>query len=422
MMHLDWDPEIDTPATVAVLGGGPAGVEAALYARFLGYYVLLIDARRIGSRLIRWGDHPLPADFATAASPLGLAALEAQEKLEQCPAPDATPTCKDFVEQYLLPLAKSDLIEECVHINCPVLSIGRAHWPKGKPVSIEQRAEDEFRILMKSPVRGEFSQLADIILDCTGEGRIAAGVGPGSSQAIGQQSNIEHCLLGIRDFVDRDRDKFVSKRTIQFGCSVAACQNAVQFAKQFRDRDDCLLTWIVPKGRTHSDWLAEVAATAPELAIDASQILDGQSTCVVHLESWGAESMLRNEKGIWNLKLLVGDEETVDTQCEQVLLTDLHQPWSFTDGLNIQRCPKRDLPLAASHWLDQIGDGPMDCGPESFITTEPHYYVLGKKSVGGDRRYGFTHLRQQIQQVFGLIGGRRDLDLYRTVRPQSQFP
>ncbi|MEC9117285.1 MAG: FAD-dependent oxidoreductase, partial [Planctomycetota bacterium] len=30
---------IDTPATIAILGAGPIGLEAALYARFLGYEV-----------------------------------------------------------------------------------------------------------------------------------------------------------------------------------------------------------------------------------------------------------------------------------------------------------------------------------------------------------------------------------------------
>ncbi len=30
--HRNWDPEVESPATIAVIGGGPTGIEAALYA------------------------------------------------------------------------------------------------------------------------------------------------------------------------------------------------------------------------------------------------------------------------------------------------------------------------------------------------------------------------------------------------------
>ena len=33
---------LDTPATIAITGNGPIGLEAALYARFLGYQVILV--------------------------------------------------------------------------------------------------------------------------------------------------------------------------------------------------------------------------------------------------------------------------------------------------------------------------------------------------------------------------------------------
>jgi hypothetical protein len=416
-MKLDWDPEIDTPATVAVLGAGPVGVEAALYARFLGYYVVLIDARRVGSRLIRWGNQSLNVKFGEATSSLGLAALEAQEQSDGLPAADEVVTCREYVEKYLLPLAKSDLIQECVHINSPVVSISRAHWPKGYPQSIEERSEDEFRILMDSRIRGEFTQSVDVVIDCTGDGRLPAGIGPGGGQAIGQLANRDHCLLGVRDMFDKDRDKFLGKRTILFGCSPAACYNAVQFAELAKDRDDTLLTWVISRGTTHERWLSKVAETLPDLAIEASKLLKGDSNVVVHLDAWGAESMQRADSGIWQLRLLVGEEETVDTQCDVVLLTEYSSAWDIADGLHVERCSKRGIAVAASNWLEDNPEGELVVDMSSFITTEPNYYVLGRKSVAGDRRFSFHHARQQIQQVFGLIGGRKELDLYQTVKP-----
>ena len=177
-MKLDWDPEIDTPATVAIMGGGPVGVEAALYARFLGYFVILFDARRVGSRLVRWGELPMNVPFGEATSSLGLAALEAQGASQELPDADSVVSYRDYIEKYVTPIAKSDLLEECIHINSPVISVSRAHYQKHQPASIEVRADDEFRLLLNGKVRGEFTQLADIVLDCTGEGRTPAGVWP----------------------------------------------------------------------------------------------------------------------------------------------------------------------------------------------------------------------------------------------------
>ncbi|EMI22110.1 Pyridine nucleotide-disulfide oxidoreductase, NAD-binding region domain protein [Rhodopirellula maiorica SM1] len=36
---------LDPPGSIAIVGAGPLGVEAALYGRFLGYNVSLIEAR-----------------------------------------------------------------------------------------------------------------------------------------------------------------------------------------------------------------------------------------------------------------------------------------------------------------------------------------------------------------------------------------
>jgi hypothetical protein len=100
------------------------------------------------------------------------------------------------------------------------------------------------------------------------------------------------------------------------------------------------------------------------------------------------------------------------------LVTELSNPWHFAEGLGIELCPQRRLTTSAADWLANQTTSELEVAPESFITSEPHYYVLGRKSVGGDPRFTFAHARQQIQQVFGLIGGRADLDVYETIGRQ----
>ena len=98
-----------------------------------------------------------------------------------------------------------------------------------------------------------------------------------------------------------------------------------------------------------------------------------------------------------------------------ILVTDLSNPWQFVGGLDIELCPHQKLTTTAADWLANQTNNELEISPESFVTSEPHYYVLGRKSVGGDSRFTLAHARQQIRQVFSLIGGRANLDVYETI-------
>lgn len=418
-MQLDWDPEIDSPATIAVIGGGPVGVEAALYARFLGYHVLLLDSRRIGSRLIRWGNTPLSVSFGNAASPLGLAALEAQDATDGLPATEARVTCRDYVEKYLIPVAKTDLLHDEVHINSPVVSISRAHWHPGRCATLQNRADDEFRIVVDSSARGEYSHLADIILDCSAEGRTPTGIGPGGGLAVGQRRHQQDFEVGIRDLLDRDRDRFVGKHCVMFGDDLTACYNAVQFMELAHQQADTKLTWILTQGTNQQVWLNKIRAQSSDLGNHLERLLSSDNQAVITMPAWGAESIERNESGRWQIHLLVGDEDQLLIEADTLLVTQTTNPWSLASGLSIDLCSHGRLTKSSAAWLaSQSHNEELVVSLESCVTSEPHYYVLGRKSAGGDWRFSFKHARQQIQQLFALIGGRAELDLYQTVRPQ----
>ncbi|HKD37575.1 MAG TPA: FAD-dependent oxidoreductase, partial [Pirellulales bacterium] len=46
---------VESPARIAVLGAGPIGLEAALYARYLGYEVDVYERGRVAEHLLQWG-------------------------------------------------------------------------------------------------------------------------------------------------------------------------------------------------------------------------------------------------------------------------------------------------------------------------------------------------------------------------------
>ena len=55
------------------------------------------------------------------------------------------------------------------------------------------------------------------------------------------------------------------------------------------------------------------------------------------------------------------------------------------------------------------------CGPQTLINPEPNFYILGAKSYGRNSNFLVSVGLQQIREVFTIIGGREELDLYASV-------
>src|SRR5690348_12923767 len=89
---------------VAVIGAGPVGLAAAAHLIERGETPLVLEAgTTVGTSMLEWGHVQL-------FSPWRYVVDAAAERLLsdagwQAPAPDAYPTGRELVEQYLLPLA-----------------------------------------------------------------------------------------------------------------------------------------------------------------------------------------------------------------------------------------------------------------------------------------------------------------------------
>jgi thioredoxin reductase len=88
---------VDTPARIVILGGGPIGIEAALYGRFLGYEVEIYEEGAIAENVRRWGHVRMFTPFRLLRSTLGLAAIQAQEPDYRAPDDDTLLTGQQWV-------------------------------------------------------------------------------------------------------------------------------------------------------------------------------------------------------------------------------------------------------------------------------------------------------------------------------------
>jgi hypothetical protein len=59
-------------------------------------------------------------------------------------------------------------------------------------------------------------------------------------------------------------------------------------------------------------------------------------------------------------------------------------------------------------------------GTTPLLNPEPNLYILGSKSCGRDPSFLYSVGLQQIRELFTIVGGREDLDLYETLKSLAE--
>lgn len=157
---------LDPPGSIAVIGAGPLGLEAALYGRFLGYSVNLIEAKSIGSSLESRRGMPVPMIPDRCLSPLAVSAVTAQSG-------DGLPivlpmTIDEWLDNGLAAIAAVDLLRD--QIICP----GRVTRLETVPIEPDEEDEDvsdvppDFRLIYNDSDGADASIDAEAVIVATG--------------------------------------------------------------------------------------------------------------------------------------------------------------------------------------------------------------------------------------------------------------
>ncbi len=130
---------LDTPATIAITGNGPIGLEAALYARFLGYQVILVGETSLADMLATGDSIELDMRLSDLSSTLGRAALAAHDEQQPISLETSLLSCQEWYESYLGPLSRTDLLADQQKWQVTLESI----TPSEKGLLLAARDSDE---------------------------------------------------------------------------------------------------------------------------------------------------------------------------------------------------------------------------------------------------------------------------------------
>ncbi|MCO8123792.1 FAD-dependent oxidoreductase [Stieleria sp. TO1_6] len=178
----DSDATLDPPGTIAVVGAGPLGIEAALYGRYLGYDITLLESDQVASSLVDQIGQPIPMMPDRCVSPLGLAALKAQSGSD---IPLTLPTMIDqWINEIWLPLTQTDLLRGRLRCPAQVIAIELAPVELDQEQDAEDDDQDEIPPDFRLRIAGQDPLDVEAVILATGSVSLENGAGQGGTDSI----------------------------------------------------------------------------------------------------------------------------------------------------------------------------------------------------------------------------------------------
>lgn len=376
---------------VAVLGAGPVGLEAALYAKAAGLPVAVFEQGSAVSHVERWGFVRMFTPFGMNTTPLGRQALLRDNPARELPA-DADPvTGREFRDLYLVPLAESSALRDCVRLQTRVVAVGRSGWRKTDPID-PKKPLPPFRLLVRDAQGHEHFEAADVVLDCTGTFGRPNWVGDGGLPAAGELAARQHMTYWPEDILGARRGTYAGKSVVLIGGGYTAATTVCDLATLAESDQATWIVWLnsAPRGqqplpRVPGDALKD----RDRLAVRANQLAarcDGNLE--YHPQAQIDELACAGQDQGFRVEARVGGKPMI-WEVERVIANVGYRP---------------DLSLCSELRVAE---------PAGKIETdEPGYYLLGAKAKGRDSNFLLKDGHEQIKKVFAIILGKPGLDLY----------
>ncbi|MSR30155.1 MAG: monooxygenase [Gemmataceae bacterium] len=396
---------------IAILGAGPIGIEAALYASRLNYNFKVFEKGKVADHVRHWGHVKLftPVDLNT--SPLGMQILERENLLEGFPQPGEFQTGLDYVNSYLEPLSRSPGLQGKISPEARVIRVGREKLLKEDYPGADERSKQPFRLLVQQGNQ-EFLENADIVLDCCGVYSQHRWIGAGGIPAVGERGWQSQISYWLDDILGSRAAHFADKTTLLVGAGYSAATSLLSLLELSKKHPATWVIWAVrgiqsqPIRRFPSDPFKErdrLAARVNHLAARCDGNMEFfNHVSVESLESLGPDkgfkvvAMVQGKKVQWDVDRvlgLVGYSPDNDMYKELQIEEDPFTLGTGGMGPALAKVSKGALPFGLEMKLEMLKQ------------PEPGYFVLGAKSFGRDSNFFIKNGFNQVREVFNSLSG-----------------
>jgi len=375
---------------LAILGAGPIGLEALVYAKALGFPVTLYEASKPAAHLERWAFVKMFTPFGWNVTAAGKAVLMREAPMRDFPADADLLTAREYRDTYLTPLSESFALKSLIQVDARVLAIGRGGRFKNEPWQAKQ-ALPPFRLLIRNGQGVERFESADIVLDCTGVLARPNFAGDGGLPAAGELASRPQLSYWIEDVLGTKKAHYAGRTVAVIGSGYSAAAVVCDLTQLAEEQQ---ATWII--------WLTHGAKTAPlpRLAGDPLKERDRLAAKVNHLAA-RCEGNLEYHAGA-----VVDEIATLGPDKGFRLAARVGSTAKVWEVERVIACVgyRADLAIAS-----ELRVGEPNGMPE---TTEPGYFHLGIKAHDRDSAFLIRDGHEQIRRVFAQLAGKPALNLY----------
>ena len=402
----------------AVLGAGPIGLEAALYAATLGMDVTVYEqGEEIAANVRDWGHVTMFSPFGMNCSSLGAGLLA--KAGHALPEVEAYQSGTEYVETYLRLLAELTLLAGRIRFGARVVSVGKDGLAKGDLIGQKARLEKPFRLFVQGPDGTERIYRADIVLDCTGMYDNPNWLGNGGIPALGERELRKRISYRLPDVLGDEREAYAGMTTLLVGDGHSAATALLGLLELARQAPGTRIVWLT--NHDHD----------PLLPVVPEDSLPRRASLIEQANRFAAEGDANLDRILGGLveeieavpdgrfRVRIATDPPHEIAVDRIVANVGFSPDnSLYRELQVHECYASRGPMNLAAALLAAGGGGADClaaaplGAATLQNPEPGFFLLGSKSYGKGFNFLLRTGLEQIRDVFTLITNQTELDLY----------
>ena len=372
-----------SPDTLAIIGAGPIGLEAAAHALELGFDVHLFERGEVGAHVVSWGHVSMLTPWRMNLGPASQRLLAKHSW--QAPDPDALPTGAEFAERLLEPLARTPELAPRVHTHAQVVQVSRRGALRSDAIGDPARSACAFRLLVRDAGGRENYLHAHALLDASGVLGSPNALGTGGIPARQEPYLAPQMSYQCDDVLGLRRARYAGKRTLVVGGGAGAATVVLALARLAREVEGTSVAWAMRsthgplRGERESDPLparAALFASARALLADAGAPVTLIRGAEVEAIEFNSATHRYRVQMMRDGGPLTEEVDQVVSQCgysqDRALVRELHR----------DECPRTGGPRALSRALDAAGDAADEwiATAEQLAHPEQGYFEIGAKA------------------------------------------
>jgi hypothetical protein len=404
--------------TLAVVGAGPIGLEAALAAVDAGFDVHVFERGEIASHPRAWGHVRMFTPWRMNVGPASRAHLERSGWT--LPDPETCPTGRELAERCLEPLAALPALAGRIHVFAQVVEIGRQGMLKGDTTGDPQRDRRPFRLLIRDQGGRENFVHAFHVIDASGVYGQPNWAGDGGIPARQELHLAPQMCYSPDDVLGLGRERYAGKTTLVVGAGASAATTVRDLVTLAGETPGTAVTWVT-RGAAGSMFPLEDTDGLPELRAlreRARSLLAGASPSVTHVGGARVEGFEYNSATHrYRVRLMIDDTVRVEEADRVIVNAGFHPDDTLYRALQVRISPVTQGPDGVARVI--LGSDRKPCEVEDFgfdalAHPEPDFFILGQKSYGRNNGHllgtGFrqvTDVMERLARVLATAGAAR---------------